>query len=192
MLGAIIGDISGSRFEWKNLKSKKFELLTYQVSIVIFLNGTTCQKREISDGKRSQNDNRAPVSVAVRSSLTGTGAFLFCFSGEVRRSNDAGIRHNHRAQALVFRGLGAEPTNKLFAIRPGLHCLPLSTRLFLMNGLLFHLSKTIWCYTEHLLEAADELPRITIADLITNLTQFPVFRFQQFYSFSQFEIFDRL
>ena len=61
-----------------------------------------------------------------------------------------------------------------------------------MNGLLFHLPKTIWCYTEHLLEAADELPRITIADLITNLIQFPVFRFQQFYSFSQLEIFDRL
>lgn len=27
MLGAIIGDISGSRFEWINIKSKKFELL---------------------------------------------------------------------------------------------------------------------------------------------------------------------
>lgn len=30
MLGAIIGDISGSRFEWENLKSKEFELLTYR------------------------------------------------------------------------------------------------------------------------------------------------------------------
>ena len=30
MLGAIIGDISGSRFEWENLKSKDFELLTYR------------------------------------------------------------------------------------------------------------------------------------------------------------------
>jgi len=37
-----------------------------------------------------------------------------------------------------------------------------------MNGLLFHLPKTIWCYTEHLLEAADELPRIIIADLIVD------------------------
>ena len=27
MLGAIIGDIAGSRFEWDNLKSKNFELL---------------------------------------------------------------------------------------------------------------------------------------------------------------------
>lgn len=30
MLGAIIGDIAGSRFEWHNLKSKDFELLTYK------------------------------------------------------------------------------------------------------------------------------------------------------------------
>ena len=29
MLGAIIGDIAGSRFEWANLKSKDFELMTY-------------------------------------------------------------------------------------------------------------------------------------------------------------------
>lgn len=28
MLGAIIGDVAGSRFEWKNKKSKKFELMT--------------------------------------------------------------------------------------------------------------------------------------------------------------------
>ena len=28
MLGAVIGDIVGSRFEWKNIKSKEFELLT--------------------------------------------------------------------------------------------------------------------------------------------------------------------
>ena len=30
MLGAIIGDIVGSRFEWSNLKSKDFELLNHQ------------------------------------------------------------------------------------------------------------------------------------------------------------------
>lgn len=30
MLGAIIGDIAGSRFEWNNHKSKDFELLTYR------------------------------------------------------------------------------------------------------------------------------------------------------------------
>lgn len=29
MLGAIIGDVSGSRFEWNNIKSKEFELLTH-------------------------------------------------------------------------------------------------------------------------------------------------------------------
>ena len=28
MLGAIIGDISGSRFEWNNIKTKTFDLFT--------------------------------------------------------------------------------------------------------------------------------------------------------------------
>ena len=32
MLGAIIGDIVGSRFEWNNLKSKDFEFLNHQCS----------------------------------------------------------------------------------------------------------------------------------------------------------------
>ena len=30
MIGAIIGDIVGSRFEWNNIKSKDFEFLTYK------------------------------------------------------------------------------------------------------------------------------------------------------------------
>ena len=30
MLGAIIGDVAGSRFEWKNRKSKNFELLSHE------------------------------------------------------------------------------------------------------------------------------------------------------------------
>ena len=33
MLGAIIGDIVGSRFEWKNNKSKAFDLFTYKCSV---------------------------------------------------------------------------------------------------------------------------------------------------------------
>lgn len=33
MLGAIIGDTAGSRFEWENHKSKDFELLTYSCSL---------------------------------------------------------------------------------------------------------------------------------------------------------------
>ena len=28
MIGAIIGDIAGSRFEWNNIKKKDFELLS--------------------------------------------------------------------------------------------------------------------------------------------------------------------
>ena len=34
MIGAIIGDIVGSRFEWNNIKTKEFEFLTYDDSIM--------------------------------------------------------------------------------------------------------------------------------------------------------------
>ena len=30
MLGAIIGDIVGSRFEWNNIKTKEFDFFTYR------------------------------------------------------------------------------------------------------------------------------------------------------------------
>ena len=30
MLGAIIGDLVGSRFEWNNIKSKEFDFLTHK------------------------------------------------------------------------------------------------------------------------------------------------------------------
>ncbi|GAB6181218.1 hypothetical protein JCM14036_25370 [Desulfotomaculum defluvii] len=33
MLGAIIGDIVGSRFEWNNVKTKEFDFLTFRCSI---------------------------------------------------------------------------------------------------------------------------------------------------------------
>ncbi len=33
MLGAIIGDIAGSRFEWENIKTKKFDLLTHSCKL---------------------------------------------------------------------------------------------------------------------------------------------------------------
>lgn len=32
MLGAVIGDIVGSRFEWNNYHAKDFEFLTYKCS----------------------------------------------------------------------------------------------------------------------------------------------------------------
>lgn len=37
MLGAIIGDIVGSRFEWNNIKSKEFDFLIINVSLPMIL-----------------------------------------------------------------------------------------------------------------------------------------------------------
>ena len=38
MLGAIIGDIVGSRFEWNNNRSKQFDFLTYKCKIYAYGN----------------------------------------------------------------------------------------------------------------------------------------------------------
>ena len=35
MLGAIIGDIVGSRFEWNNIKTKEFELLNHKCFLLM-------------------------------------------------------------------------------------------------------------------------------------------------------------
>ena len=84
----------------------------------MFWNATTCQKRKIFAGKSIKNDNMAPVSGLLLRRKLAQGPFFFCIWGEAKRSDDAGKRHNHRAKALVFRGLGAEPTNKLLQFGP--------------------------------------------------------------------------
>ena len=65
MLGAIIGDISGSRFEWENLKSKEFELLTYRCHPTDDSNMTLAVAQAIlqSRGDWSQLSERAIASM---------------------------------------------------------------------------------------------------------------------------------
>ena len=40
MLGAVIGDIVGSRFEWNNYRAKDFEFLTFASNV-----SNVCEKR---------------------------------------------------------------------------------------------------------------------------------------------------
>lgn len=65
MLGVIIGDISGSRFEWENLKSKEFELLTYRCHPTDDSNMTLAVAQAIlqSRGDWSQLSERAIASM---------------------------------------------------------------------------------------------------------------------------------
>ena len=65
MLGALIGDISGSRFEWDNLKSKEFELLTYRCHPTDDSNMTLAVAQAIlqSRGDWSQLSERAIASM---------------------------------------------------------------------------------------------------------------------------------
>ena len=52
------------------------------------------------------------------------GAF-FISQRKLKRGITPGIPHNHRAQALVFRGLGAKPSTSTLQILADLHCLQL-------------------------------------------------------------------
>ena len=56
MLGAIIGDIAGSRFEWANHKSKEFDLLTYKCSPTDDSIMTLALARAILDSKADYSD----------------------------------------------------------------------------------------------------------------------------------------
>ena len=56
MIGAIIGDISGSRFEWHNIKTKEFELFTHRCHFTddTVMTLAVCDALLRSDGKREE------------------------------------------------------------------------------------------------------------------------------------------
>ena len=65
MLGAIIGDIAGSRFEWHNIKSRDFDLLTYRCHPTDDSNMTLAIAQAIlaSKGQWDQLSEKAVISM---------------------------------------------------------------------------------------------------------------------------------
>lgn len=66
MLGAIVGDISGSRFEWENLKSKEFDLLTYRCHPTDDSNMTLAVAQAILQSKKDWSDLPEQAVEAMR------------------------------------------------------------------------------------------------------------------------------
>ncbi|MBR2823250.1 MAG: N-6 DNA methylase [Clostridia bacterium] len=66
MLGAIVGDISGSRFEWRNLKSKEFDLLTYHCHLTDDSNMTLAVAQAILQSKKDWSDLPEEAVKAMR------------------------------------------------------------------------------------------------------------------------------
>ena len=64
MIGAIIGDIVGSRFEWNNNKSKDFEFLTYKCfptdDSIMSLAVAKAILNSQPDHRAGRNDHRHP------------------------------------------------------------------------------------------------------------------------------------
>lgn len=69
MLGAIIGDIVGSRFEWDNIKSKEFELLTYKN----FITDDTVMSLAIADAILRSDDDFSNLSEKATESMQSIG-----------------------------------------------------------------------------------------------------------------------
>ena len=74
--------------------------------------------------KNIRNDNTAPVSKA-EFSIFDAGAFLY----SPQMSNDAGIRHNHRALLWYSGAWGRSLPTSIMQIPADLHCLPLLSRI---------------------------------------------------------------
>ena len=66
MLGAIIGDIAGSRFEWNNHKSKDFELMTYRCSVTDDSVMTLAVAKAIMQSRQNQTDLAKEATACMR------------------------------------------------------------------------------------------------------------------------------
>ena len=69
MLGAVIGDVTGSRFEWHNLKSKEFELLTDKC----FMTDDSYMTIAVADALMNRNDDDADLSAKAIASMQRVG-----------------------------------------------------------------------------------------------------------------------
>ena len=69
MLGAIIGDVVGSRFEWHNLKSKEFDLLTDKC----FMTDDSYMTIAVADALMNRKDDDADLSAKAIASMQRIG-----------------------------------------------------------------------------------------------------------------------
>ena len=83
MLGAIIGDIAGSRFEWQNIKKKEFDFLTYKCSFT--------------------DDSVMSLAIA-KAIMDCNGDYGVLSDNAVRCMQEFGRRHPHAGYGGHFRG----------------------------------------------------------------------------------------
>ena len=121
MLGAIIGDIAGSRFEWHNIKSKDFDLLTYPLITL----GIPLIVALLMENKRETKLNKLMEYIVKNGFLWGIG-YLTIF---ITKWLIASLILNTNAvkiaiEQLLFRMNGNEvyPTSRLITLKYNIEC----------------------------------------------------------------------
>ena len=120
MIGAIIGDIVGSRFEWNNIKSKNFEFLTYKcfptddsVMTLALAKAVLISKPDYSD--LSQNAVECMQSVGRNYPDCGYGGGFrkWMFSDDPKPYNSYGNGAAMRVSAVGFAASSLEEAKEL-------------------------------------------------------------------------------
>ena len=120
MIGAIIGDIVGSRFEWNNIKSKHFEVLTYKcfptddsVMTLALAKAVLISKPDYSD--LSQNAVECMQSVGRNYPDCGYGGGFrkWMFSDDPKPYNSYGNGAAMRVSAAGFAASSLEEAKEL-------------------------------------------------------------------------------
>jgi type I restriction enzyme M protein len=111
MIGAIIGDLVGSRFEWNNIKSKEFEFLTYKcfptddsIMTLALAQAILVSKPDYSDLSKNAVECMQSVGRNYPDCGFGDGFYKWIFSDDPQPYNSYG---NGAAMRVSTAGLAA-------------------------------------------------------------------------------------
>ena len=119
MLGAIIGDVTGSRFEWDNLRSKEFDLLTDKC----FMTDDSYMTIAVADALMNRKDDDTDLSAKAIASMQRIGRrypdcgfggrfFDWIFDDDPQPYHSYGNGAAMRVSACVYRGLSYDGNNR--------------------------------------------------------------------------------
>ena len=115
MLGAIIGDIVGSRFEWNNYRDKDFEFLTYKcfptddtVMTLALAQAILVSKQDYSDLSKNAVECMQRVGRNYPDCGYGGGFYHWMFSDEPKPYNSFGNGAAMRVSAAGFAAKSLE------------------------------------------------------------------------------------
>lgn len=120
MLGAIIGDIVGSRFEWNNIKNKKFKFLTYKCSptddsimTLAIAQAILVSKPDYSDLSMKVVERMQTIGRHYPDCGYGRGFYKWIFSDTPQPYNSFGNGAAMRVSAAGFAANSLEETKLL-------------------------------------------------------------------------------